>query len=109
VHRVANGIYDRVLLAVPQPTEWQRIGEWIDAAMIFSGSDFVKGAPRSMKVANRPDYTECLNETATNRDPCKNQNSISNPSIVIGDTNVQSISRVNSPMLLALHKSQKST
>ena len=60
-----------------------------------------------MKVANRPDYTECLNETATNRDPCKNQNSISNPSIVIGDTNVQSISRVNSPMLLALHKSPK--
>ena len=62
-----------------------------------------------METANRPDHTECLNETATNSDPSKNQNSIGNPSIVIGDTNIQSISRVNSPMLLALHKSQKST
>jgi hypothetical protein len=60
-----------------------------------------------MKVANRPDYTECLNETATNRDPCKNQNSISNPSIVIGDKCAEHLSR-ELPMLLALHKSQKS-
>jgi len=64
---------------------------------------------QSMQKANRPDHTERLNETATNSDPSKNQNSIGNPSIVIGDTNIQSISPVNSPMLLSLHKSQKIT
>ena len=26
---------------VPQPTEWQHIGDEIDAAMIFAGADFV--------------------------------------------------------------------
>jgi hypothetical protein len=31
-------------LAVPQPTEWQRIGNQIDAAMIFARSDFVLNA-----------------------------------------------------------------
>ena len=29
-------IADRVWLAVPQPTEWQHIGNQIDAAMIFA-------------------------------------------------------------------------
>ena len=28
-------------LAVPQPTEWQHIGNQIDAAMIFARADFV--------------------------------------------------------------------
>jgi hypothetical protein len=28
-------------LAVPQPTEWQGIGDQIDAAMIFARTDFV--------------------------------------------------------------------
>jgi hypothetical protein len=27
--------------ALPQPTEWQRIGNQIDAAMIFARADFV--------------------------------------------------------------------
>jgi hypothetical protein len=29
------------LLAVPEATEWQRIGNQIDAAMIFARADFV--------------------------------------------------------------------
>jgi hypothetical protein len=32
----------RVWFAVPQATEWQRIGNQIDAAMIFARADFVK-------------------------------------------------------------------
>src|SRR5437667_3885352 len=63
---------------------------------------------QSMQKANRPDHTERLNETATNSDPSKNQNSIGNPSIVIGDTNIQSISPVNSPMLLRFTSRKKS-
>ena len=40
--RVSDGIRDGVRLAVPQPTEWQRIGNQIDAAMIFCGGGFRK-------------------------------------------------------------------
>jgi hypothetical protein len=32
-----------ILAHNPQPTEWQRIGDQIDAAMIFARSDFVNG------------------------------------------------------------------
>ena len=35
-------IADRVRLTIPQPTEWQRIGNQIDAASIFARADFVK-------------------------------------------------------------------
>ena len=35
-------VADCVWRAVPQPTEWQRIGNQIDAAMIFARSHFVK-------------------------------------------------------------------
>jgi len=38
VHRVADCMIRRV---VPQPTEWQGIGNQIDAAMILARSDFV--------------------------------------------------------------------
>jgi len=31
----------RVWLAVPQATEWQRIGNEIDTAMIFARADFI--------------------------------------------------------------------
>jgi hypothetical protein len=34
-------VADCVWLAIPQPTEWQRIGDQIDAAMIFARADFV--------------------------------------------------------------------
>ena len=37
----SDGIRDGVRLAVPQPTEWQRIGDQISAAMIFARTDFV--------------------------------------------------------------------
>jgi hypothetical protein len=34
-------VADRIRLAVPQATEWQRIGDQINAAMICAGADFV--------------------------------------------------------------------
>jgi hypothetical protein len=34
VHRVADCV---IRLGVPQPTEWQRIGNQIDATMVFRG------------------------------------------------------------------------
>jgi hypothetical protein len=37
----ASVVADRVWLAVPEPTEWQRTGNQIDAAMIFARTDFV--------------------------------------------------------------------
>ena len=33
---VADCIADRIRLAIPQPTEWQCIGDEIDAAFIFA-------------------------------------------------------------------------
>ena len=39
--RVVDCVADRVRLAIPQATEWQRIGNQIDAAMIFARADFV--------------------------------------------------------------------
>ena len=41
--RVADCVSNRVLLAIPQPTEWQHIGNQIDATVIFALADFVKG------------------------------------------------------------------
>ena len=48
--RVSDCITDRVWLAIPQPTEWQRIGNQINAAMIFARSDFVKPPSRIVAV-----------------------------------------------------------
>jgi len=36
VLRVSYGIHDDIRPGVPQPTEWQRIGNQIKAAMIFA-------------------------------------------------------------------------
>src|SRR5436309_2099136 len=44
---VPDCVADRVWFAVPQPTEWQRIGNQIDAAMIFAGAHFVNVHPSS--------------------------------------------------------------
>jgi hypothetical protein len=41
VHRIADCVADRVWFTVPQPTEWQSIGNEIDTAFIFARSDFV--------------------------------------------------------------------
>jgi len=38
---------NRVWFAIPQATEWQGIGDQIDAAMIFAGADFRKRARQS--------------------------------------------------------------
>jgi hypothetical protein len=38
---VADCIAGSVWLAIPQATEWQRIGNQINAAMIFTRADFV--------------------------------------------------------------------
>jgi hypothetical protein len=38
---VSDCITDRVWLATPQTTKWQRIGNQIDAAMILMWADFV--------------------------------------------------------------------
>jgi hypothetical protein len=39
---VADCIRDGVWLAVPHPTERERVGNQIDAAMVFARADFVK-------------------------------------------------------------------
>ena len=39
--RVADCVAERVRLAISQPTEWQRVGNEIDAAMIFARADLV--------------------------------------------------------------------
>jgi hypothetical protein len=39
--RVVNCVVGCVWLDIPKPTEWQRIGSQIDAAMIFARVDFV--------------------------------------------------------------------
>jgi hypothetical protein len=41
---VVNCVADCIRFAVPQPTEWQRIGNQIDATMIFAGAHFAKRA-----------------------------------------------------------------
>ena len=38
---VSDCVRDGVWLAIPKPTEWQRIGNQIDAAMIFARAHFV--------------------------------------------------------------------
>jgi hypothetical protein len=37
VHRIADCIRDRIRFAIPQATEWERIGNQIDATMILRG------------------------------------------------------------------------
>jgi len=39
--RVSDCVRDSIRLAIPQPTEWQRIGNQIDAAFILARADFV--------------------------------------------------------------------
>jgi hypothetical protein len=41
VHCVADCICDRVRFALPQPTEWQLVGDELDAAFIFTLPNFV--------------------------------------------------------------------
>jgi hypothetical protein len=41
MRRVADGIAGRIRSVIPQPFEWQRIGNQIDAAFVFARADFV--------------------------------------------------------------------
>ncbi len=41
VHEVSRLHRDCISFVVPQATEWQRIGNQIDAAFVFAGADFV--------------------------------------------------------------------
>jgi hypothetical protein len=41
VLRVTNCVCDRIRPIVPQPTKWKRIGNQIDAPMIFARVDFL--------------------------------------------------------------------
>jgi hypothetical protein len=50
---VANGVFDRVGFAIPEPTEWQRIGNQINAAMIFARADFKKRVQKSSFTKTR--------------------------------------------------------
>jgi len=36
MHRVADCVADRIRFAVPQPTEWQRVSDQINAAPILA-------------------------------------------------------------------------
>jgi len=40
--RVSDNICDGIRPGIPQATEWQRIRNQIDAAMIFARADFVE-------------------------------------------------------------------
>jgi hypothetical protein len=41
VFRVSDGVRNCIRTVVPEPTEWQRIGNQIDAAFIFAWAYFV--------------------------------------------------------------------
>jgi len=42
--RPPNRLTGRIWFAVPEPTEWQRVANQLDATMIFAGAHFVKRA-----------------------------------------------------------------
>ena len=41
MHRIPDCVADCIGLAIPQATEWQRVADEIDAAMIFTRAHFV--------------------------------------------------------------------
>ena len=55
MHGVADRIAGGVQSVIPEPTEWQRIGNQIDAAMIFARADFVK-VRRTLRVAGACEF-----------------------------------------------------
>jgi hypothetical protein len=50
---VSDCIRDSIGIAIPQPTEWQHIGNEIDAAFIFARTNFVNvhRKPRAVSYA----------------------------------------------------------
>ena len=55
MHSVADCVSSRVRSVIPQPTERQRIGNQIDAAIIFARADFVK-VRRTLRVAGACEF-----------------------------------------------------
>jgi hypothetical protein len=54
--RESDCVRDRIRTAIPEPTEWQYIGDQIDAAFMFARSDFVnvhQSQRRKLVFANR--------------------------------------------------------
>lgn len=58
--RVPDCIRDGIRFAVPERTEWQRIGDQIDAAFVFAWPHFVKVDFRTWHLANRMRVCYCL-------------------------------------------------
>jgi hypothetical protein len=52
---VSDSVGDSVRFAVAQPTEWQRIGNQIDTAMIFARADFVNAHGYGKRFIDRAD------------------------------------------------------
>jgi hypothetical protein len=70
--RAIDSIDDCIRLAVPQPTEWKRIGNQINAALIFARSDsigvhihFLRNAAASFLITHR-------NNTQISHNPIRN-------------------------------------
>ena len=65
--RVTDCVAGSVWSAIQEPTEWQRIGNQIKAAMIFAGVNLVNGATghNGVDSSNHP-------EARLNRKPIKN-------------------------------------
>jgi hypothetical protein len=55
--RVADCIADGVRLAVPQRTEWQRVGNQINAAVVLARADFVNMSLKGLLMANSEGYS----------------------------------------------------
>ena len=53
--RVSAGIRESIGIAIPKPTEWQRIGNQIDAASVFAWPDFVD-VRRTLRVAGACEF-----------------------------------------------------
>ena len=67
MRRLTDCIADRAELAIPQPTEWQRVGNQIDAAFSFAGADFVNAHGMPNRRRKRPRRLQQLLTNYPNR------------------------------------------
>jgi hypothetical protein len=51
--RVSNGVRDGIRAVVPQPAEWRRIRDQIDAAMFFAWPDYSSEIPFAFQAFRR--------------------------------------------------------
>ena len=71
--RISDCVGDSVSIAIPQSTEWQRIGDQIDAAMIFAGTDFVNVLNFSHFLGLRGDSLAITATATPAKTVCKNK------------------------------------